>query len=81
MRSGHLIAAEALDAPRTAMIVRVRGDKTAVTDGPYVETKEHLGGFLFIEARDLNEAVEIAVKCPMAQMGCIEVRPQMTNRP
>ena len=81
MRSGHLIAAEALDAPRTAMIVRVRGDKTAVTDGPYVETKEHLGGFLFIEARDLNEAVEIAAKCPMSQMGCIEVRPQMTNRP
>jgi hypothetical protein len=80
-RSGHLIAAEALAPPPTAMIVRVRGEKASVTDGPFIETKEHLGGFLFIEARDMNEAVEIAAKCPMSQMGSIEVRPQMTNRP
>jgi hypothetical protein len=78
MRSGHLVVAEALQRPAAAMIVRVRDRKTTVTDGPFIETKEHLGGFLYIEARDLNEAVEIAAGCPMARMGAIEVRPVMT---
>jgi hypothetical protein len=75
MRSGHLVVAEALGRPQNAMIVRVRDKKVAVTDGPFIETKEHLGGFLYVEARDLNEAVEIAAGCPMARMGAIEVRP------
>src|SRR5260370_26440149 len=65
-RSGHYILSSALKDPDTAAIVRVRQGKVSMTDGPYVETKEHLGGFLFVEARDLNEAIDIAAKCPMA---------------
>jgi hypothetical protein len=78
LRSGHLIVAQALQAPDTARIVRVSGSEIAVTDGPYMETKEFLGGFLYVEAPDLEAAVEIAANCPMARMGAIEVRPQMT---
>jgi hypothetical protein len=77
IRRGNLILAQALDPPKTAMIVRMRDRKASITDGPYIETKEHLGGFLYIEARDMDEAVEIAAGCPMARMGSIEVRPQM----
>ena len=75
---GRLIVSDALAPPKTAMIVRVRDQKASITDGPYIETKEHLGGFLYIEAHDLNEAIDIAAKCPMARMGSIEVRPQLT---
>ena len=75
---GHLIAAQALARPETARIVRQRNQKLSITDGPYAETKEFLGGFLFVEARDMKQALEIAAGCPMARMGCIEVRPQMT---
>lgn len=75
-RSGHLIACGPLAEPETGRIVRRRGGQTSVTDGPYAETKEHLGGFMLIEARDIDEAVAIAAKSPMAAMGSIEVREQ-----
>ena len=76
-RSGHLIAADALAAPETARIVRMRNQKPMITDGPYAETKEYLGGFIYIEARNIEEAVELSLKFPMAKMGSIEVRPQL----
>ena len=75
--AGHLLAAHALQPTRTAMTVRVRAGDPSFTDGPYVETKEHICGFLLIEARDLNEAVRIASKVPMATVGTIEVRATM----
>jgi hypothetical protein len=58
-----------------ATTVRVRNDKVSVTDGPFAETKEQLAGFYMIEARDLNEAIQIASKIPPARVGSIEVRP------
>ena len=75
-RSGRLIECGPLAEPETARIVRRRGDRTAVTDGPYAETKEHVGGFVLIEARDMEEAVAITAKSPMTAMGSIEVREQ-----
>ena len=81
LSQGKLIVAQALAAPAAAKIVRVRDRKAAITDGPFMETKEHLGGFLYVEARDLDEAVEIAAGCPMARMGSIEVRPQLDLSP
>jgi hypothetical protein len=77
---GKLIAAEALASPKTARIVRTKGGKPVVTDGPYAESKEVLCGFLFIEADSFEEAVEIAHHCPMSRVGAIEVRPQMNFR-
>ncbi|MGH6946526.1 MAG: YciI family protein [Kiloniellales bacterium] len=74
-QSGHSIAAEALQPVRTATTVRVRDGKVTATDGPFAETKEQLGGFYLIEARDLNEALEAAAKIPGGRLGCIEVRP------
>ena len=74
MQSGHFLAAEALQPPNTAVIVRPKGNDFSTTDGPFAEVKEHIGGFILIEARDLNEAVEIASKTPMAEMGSVEVR-------
>jgi len=76
-RDGHFIAASALQLPKTAKAVRSRGGKIAVTDGPFAETKEVLGGFIFLEARDMDEALQIAGKIPMAKFGSIEVRPEM----
>jgi hypothetical protein len=76
--SGHYIAANALQGPETATIVRVRNGKVSMHDGPHVETKEHLGGFILIDARDLNEALSIASKIPMANYGSVEVRPELT---
>jgi hypothetical protein len=73
--SGHCIASEALQAVATATTVRVRNGKVSVTDGPFAETKEQLAGFYMIEARDLNEAIQLASKIPPAQIGSIEVRP------
>lgn len=78
MRQGYFIAAEALQSPSTAVTVRVRGGKVSTTDGPFIETKEHLGGFVLIEARDLNEAIRIASGIPLAKLGAIEVRPIYT---
>jgi len=74
-RSGHCVASEALQSVQTATTVRVRGGKLSITDGPFAETKEQLAGFYMIEARDLNEAIQIASKIPPARVGCVEVRP------
>ena len=72
---GHYIAAEALQGPESAVIVKVRNGEISTTDGPFSETKEHLGGFILIEARDMNEAIRLAAGIPMARVGTIEVRP------
>jgi hypothetical protein len=74
-KSGHCIASEALQSVETATTVRVRNGRTAITDGPFAETKEQLAGFYMIEAKDLNEAIQIASKIPPARVGSIEVRP------
>jgi len=74
-KSGHCIASEALQSVQTATTVRVRSGKVAVTDGPFAETKEQLAGFYMIEARDLNEAIQLASRIPPARVGSIEVRP------
>src|SRR5438105_11941702 len=73
--SGHCVASEALQPVATATTVRVRNGKVSVTDGPFAETKEYLAGFYMIEARDLNEAIQVASKIPPAAVGSIEVRP------
>jgi hypothetical protein len=73
--SGHCIASEALQPVATATTVRVRNGKATVTDGPFAETKECLAGFYMVEARDLNEAIQIASRIPPAQVGSVEVRP------
>ena len=73
--SGNLIRAQALQAPESAVLVRVRDGRISATDGPFLETKEQLGGFILIEARDLNDAIRIAAGIPLAQHGTIEVRP------
>jgi hypothetical protein len=74
-RGNHLLAAHALQPSQSATTVRVRGGKVAVTDGPFAETNEQVGGFVLIEARDLNEAIQLASKMPAAYLGGIEVRP------
>jgi hypothetical protein len=73
--SGHLIAGHPLTLPGEAITVQVRDGKTSTTDGPFMETKEVLGGIILIEAKDLNEAVQIAAKIPFARLGAVEVRP------
>jgi len=73
--SGHLVGANRLLPPHTAATVRVRAGKLTVTDRPYAETKEQLGGYYVIQARDLNEAIQVASKIPGARIGCVEVRP------
>src|ERR1700710_1592337 len=72
---GRMHAAEALESVQTATTVRMRNGKMSITDGPFAETKEQLAGFYMIEARDLNEAIQIASKIPPARVGCVEVRP------
>jgi hypothetical protein len=74
-RQGHCLASEALQPVQTATTVRVRNGKVSVTDGPFAETKEQLAGFYLIDARDLNEAIQIAAKIPPANVGSIEIRP------
>lgn len=69
------LASEALQSIHTATTVRVRNGKVTLTDGPFAETKEQLAGFYLVDARDLNEAVQIASKIPPARVGSIEVRP------
>ncbi|MFI0842676.1 YciI family protein [Mesorhizobium sp. IMUNJ 23232] len=71
---GHLIVAQALQSAKTSRSVRRRKGKTLITDGPFAETKEQLLGFIMIEAKDLDEALEIAAGIPLAEMGTIEVR-------
>jgi hypothetical protein len=73
--SGHLVLARALQPVEEAMTIRVRDGRMSATAGPFAETTEQLGGFLLIEARDLNEALQIAERVPVARYAKIEVRP------
>ncbi len=75
--SGHYIGGNALQPVQTATTVRVRNGKMSTTDGPFAETKEQLGGYYLIEAKDLNDAIQIGSRIPSAKTGCIEVRPIM----
>jgi hypothetical protein len=74
-KSGHLILTNALQRARITATVRVRSGKVSVIDGPYAETKEQLDGVLLIEAKDRDEAVQLASRWPSARLGSIEVRP------
>lgn len=74
-RRGALVAGDALHDEDTATTVSVREGRTLITDGPFPETHEHLGGYYVLECRDLDEAIELAALCPMAEQGSIEVRP------
>lgn len=74
-RTGKYVAANALKPVATATTVRVRNGKKIVTDGPFAETKEQLGGFYLVEAGNLDEAIEIAARIPSGRFGSIEVRP------
>jgi hypothetical protein len=76
-KHGYLITAEALEAVEAATTVRVRNGTLSTTDGPFAETKEQFGGFFLINARDLNEAIQVASKFPSARVGSMEVRPVM----
>jgi hypothetical protein len=73
--SGHLVGNESLQLPTETVTVQVRDGKMSSTDGPFMETKEILGGFIMIEARDLNEAIRLAGDIPLARVGTVEVRP------
>lgn len=73
--SGHRLGGEALEPSYTATTLRVRSGKVSTTDGPFAETKEQLAGFYLIEAKDLNEALDVASRIPPARYGSIEVRP------
>ena len=72
---GRYLAAVPLQPTATATTIRVRGDKRMVTDGPFAETHEQLGGFFLVEAKDLDEAIEIASKIPAGRWGAVEIRP------
>jgi len=74
-KSGHYLVSAALQHVETAKTVRVRNREMAITDGPFAETKEQLLGFILIDATDLNDAVQVAAKIPVASTGSIEVRP------
>jgi len=74
-QSGQWVSGERLRPVHSATTVRVRDGKTSTTDGPFAETKEQLGGFYMIEARDLNDAIQVASRIPSARWGSIEVRP------
>ena len=73
--SGHMVAGDALQPVATATTVRVRNGKITTTDGPFAETREQLGGYYLIEAKDLDDAIAIAARIPSAVHGSIEVRP------
>lgn len=74
-KSGHGLGGAALEPTSATTVVRVRDGKLSTTDGPFIETKEQLGGYYLIEAKDLNEAIQIAGRIPGAKVGAIEVRP------
>jgi hypothetical protein len=76
-RSGHYIVSNALQPVSAAKTVRVRKGKLSAIDGPFAETREQLGGFILIDAKDMDEAIELASKIPLAKLGSIEVRPVM----
>ena len=74
-RGGHFLGGEALDSGRNAVTLRMKNGEVEVTDGPYVETKETLGGILLLEARDLNHAISLMSKHPGVRIGPFEIRP------
>src|SRR6266404_1148279 len=74
-RSGHYVASDALQRTQTARTVRIRAGKASTTVGPFVETKEQLGGFFVIEAKDMDEACAVAARFPPARVAVIEIRP------
>jgi hypothetical protein len=74
-KKGNMIAARALDSAQKAVTLQVRAAKVSSTDGPFAETKEHLGGFILVKAKDMAEAKAIAAGIPLAKYGKIEVRP------
>jgi len=76
-KSGNYVAGQALQPISTATTVRVKNGKTITTDGPFAETREQLGGFYMVEAKDLDEAIALAAGIPASRTGCIEVRPIM----
>lgn len=78
---GVLLAAEPLHPVETAATVRIRNGSVSITDGPFAETKEQLAGFYLVEARDLNEAIQMASKIPPAREGSVEVRPVRELQP
>jgi hypothetical protein len=80
-KQGRWLAAEALQPVDTATTLRVRNGRLSVTDGPFAETKEQLAGFYLIDARDLNEAIQLAAKIPPAREGSVEVRPVRELKP
>ena len=75
VESGHYRGGAKLCASSAATTVRQKNGKAVMTDGPFAETKEQLGGFILIEARDLNDAIRLASRMPPARLGCVEVRP------
>jgi hypothetical protein len=80
-KSGNYVGGEALEPISTATTVRVKGGKTLTTDGPFAETREQLGGYYLVEAKDLDEAIALAAGIPGARTGCVEVRPIMPTPP
>jgi len=76
--SGHYLGGNDLESVKAATTIRVRNGKVSTTDGPFAETKEQLGGYYLLEAKDLNEAISLASRIPSAKTGTIEVRPIMT---
>jgi len=74
-KSGHYIGGDELQPTQTATTVRVRNGKVSTTDGPFAETKEQLGGYYLINAKDLNDAIQVAARIPSVRVGSIEVRP------
>lgn len=78
-KSGHYIGGEELQPTQAATTVRVRNGKISTTDGPFAETKEQLGGYYFINAKDLNDAIKVAARIPSARVGSVEVRPIMEH--
>src|ERR1700687_957373 len=79
-KGGHHVFSAGLQSIRTATTVRNRNGKLTMTDGPFAETKEFLGGFTILNARDLNEAIQLASKLPAARLGSIDVRPGLEAR-
>ena len=77
VESGELLSGEPLQGVETATTVRVRGGRTASTDGPFAETKEVLGGYYLVDCKDLDRAIEVAARIPAAHGGSVEVRPVM----
>jgi hypothetical protein len=80
-KTGHYVGGAALEPVATATTVRVKDGKTLTTDGPFAETREQLGGYYLVEAKDLDEAIALAAGIPGARTGCIEVRPIMPTPP